>query len=638
MTSARSNPLHGNALENREDLERAVRDLFAPLVPYFSEGGARVRLGTTASKFGNDAAELEGFARSLWGLSPLAAGGGPFDHWELIRQGLVNGTDPEHREYWGDVRHRGQQIVESASLGFSLAVAPQHVWTPLTHDQQQNLGRWLERIMNLDTPANNWNFFPIMVAMGLDRVGWHVDWSRLEHHFEAIEHFYLSEGWYRDGYGRRLDHYVAFSFHFYGLLYSKLRNGDDIRRKMYIDRAVAFAQDYKYWFATDGSALPFGRSLTYRFAHASFWSALAFADVEALPWGEVKGLILANLRWWADQPIADRDGVLSVGYTYPNLMMSEEYISPGSPNWATKLFVLLCVSDDHPFWSAEETKPKPPRGAITLQNAGMIVFGEPRNTTALVTGQEHPGIRHGAEKYSKFAYSTRYAFSVESSDVGFSSGAFDSMLAFSDDGIHYRVRTTVSDARIADDTLYSEWKPWPDVEIETWLIAMPPWHLRIHRITTPRALESAEGGFATEHIESSIVDVVELEGVAAILTTEDFSGIRSPVDSASRAGVVMEPMPNTNLMFPRSLVPQLRGTIPAGRTFLASAVLASPDVATFTTVWTTPPHFPSDSDLDHRREQATVIGGWITKQGSPSPGPDVETPNSVNETSVAQIR
>lgn len=61
--------------------------------------------------------------------------------------------------------------------------------------------------------------------------------------------------------------------------------------------------------------------MTYRFAMAAFWGALALAlalaGEEALPWGVVKGLYLRHLRWWSRPEIADRDGVLSVGYGYP---------------------------------------------------------------------------------------------------------------------------------------------------------------------------------------------------------------------------------------------------------------------------------------------------------------------------------
>ena len=98
------------------------------------------------------------------------------------------------------------------------------------------------------------------------------------------------------------------------------------RSKKYKDRAKQFAQEFIYWFAGDGSAVPFGRSLTYRFAEAAFWSALAFAGVEAFSYGVIKGILLRHLRWWFQQPIFTSDGILSIGYAYPNLTMIGEHV------------------------------------------------------------------------------------------------------------------------------------------------------------------------------------------------------------------------------------------------------------------------------------------------------------------------
>src|SRR5690606_4360265 len=127
---------------------------------------------------------------------------------------------------------------------------------------------------------------------------------------------------------------------------------DDERVKRYRERAELFARDIRHWFDEDGGVLAFGRSLTYRFACGGIWGALAFADLEALPWGEIKGHFMRHLRWWAKLPIADRDGVLSIGYGYPNLLMSENYNSAGSPYWALKAFLPLALPQDHPFWQA----------------------------------------------------------------------------------------------------------------------------------------------------------------------------------------------------------------------------------------------------------------------------------------------
>ena len=88
----------------------------------------------------------------------------------------------------------------------------------------------------------------------------------------------------------------------YGLILVAL--DPDPRNERYRERARAFAADIGRWYADDGPALVFGRSMTYRFATGGIWGALAFANEEALPWGIIKGYYLRLLRWWAGRPIA----------------------------------------------------------------------------------------------------------------------------------------------------------------------------------------------------------------------------------------------------------------------------------------------------------------------------------------------
>src|SRR6185436_7030249 len=80
-----------NPLASRADARRLLTDMFEPLVPCFSEGRAQVRIAPDAAHFDRKAAWFEGFARPLWGLGPLAAGGGAFAHWQLFRDGIASG-------------------------------------------------------------------------------------------------------------------------------------------------------------------------------------------------------------------------------------------------------------------------------------------------------------------------------------------------------------------------------------------------------------------------------------------------------------------------------------------------------------------------------------------------------------------
>jgi len=122
---------------------------------------------------------------------------------------------------------------------------------------------------------------------------------------------------------------------------------------------------------------------------------------------------------------------------------------------------------------------------------------EQSHVFALTSGQWAGfGPTHVAAKYAKFAYSNQFGFSVSSEASDLEKGAFDSMLALSEDGRLWRARRTCESVTTESKAVISVWKPWDDVEIKTWLIAANPWHVRVHRISAGRKLMTAEGGFA----------------------------------------------------------------------------------------------------------------------------------------------
>lgn len=109
-----------NKVETRTDLVDLLHSLIAPLADAQSDGGARIRIGHTGTHFDSGAAEFEGYARALWGLTPLWAAEPDrpeFAEWrDRWIEGLKNGVDPEHEEYWGTVRDRDQRMVEMAAI------------------------------------------------------------------------------------------------------------------------------------------------------------------------------------------------------------------------------------------------------------------------------------------------------------------------------------------------------------------------------------------------------------------------------------------------------------------------------------------------------------------------------------------
>src|SRR5262249_50959409 len=216
-------------------------------------------------------------------------------------------------------------------------------------------------------------------------------------------------------------------------------------------------------------------------------------------------------------------------------------------------FLPLALPETHPFWQAEAAPLPVLEPVKPLPHAGMIICRDPASAHvfALASGQHAMWARHGAAKYAKFAYSTVFGFSVPA-EPGFQAArewtskqpAANSMLALSDDGVHYWVRQEPLAARIEPEGLHALWRPWPDVEVETWLAPAPPWHLRLHRLRCSRPLWSAEGGFA---VDAAGAGQQQAEtGFALARSPSGASGLR--VILGQRTGRVVVTAPNTNLM------------------------------------------------------------------------------------------
>jgi hypothetical protein len=580
--TARANPMAGNPLSMKDDVRRAVVDLVEPLVAHLSPGGARARLGSAGALFAPRVAELEGYARPLWGIVPLVAGGGRFDHWDRWVDGLASGTDPEGSEYWGPCGDAvDQRMVEMAAIGFALTFTPEWIWDPLGGRQRDHVVAWLRGIERGEPAANNWQFFRLLVQMGLERVGVPVDRDAQARSVTMLDSFFVGDGWYTDGAGGNIDYYVPFAFHTYGLILAASGLGDRDAAGRYVDRARAFAPDFVHWFAADGAALPFGRSLTYRFAQGSFWGALALADVDVVDWSTVRGLVLRHLRWWADRPISDRDGVLSVGYGYENRLMAESYNSAGSPYWCMKAFGMLAAPDDHPVWNVEEAVPAAP-STVTLRTAGMVIGRDEGQVVALLAQQ--PGwsfVEQAAAKYHKLAYSSRFGFSGDFAVFGMA--ATDSMLAVTDPVSGARsVRHAVVRAEVVDGVALSRWSPTTGVVIDTAVSGGAPWHVRVHLVSSDRELVLDETGFALpsepEALSAPDPDT-SFDGCASSTSP---AGRTTIVDlrsdgSARRAASVVTLAPNANLMDPHVVVPSLRGTVSRGTSRITCAVGASHD-------------------------------------------------------------
>ncbi len=563
-------------MKTKSEFQQLVFSLLNPLKPHYSSNGAQLDLGVTMAHYDQNAAWMEAFSRPLWALVPLWAGGGEArDFADIYRRGLCAGTDPKSEEYWGECGDFDQRFVEMAAISYGLLFAPQIVYQPLAETEKKNLLAYLNKINEHPLPVCNWILFAVLVNIALKSVRADYNQQILEEYLTGLETFYLGEGWYQDGDSGQKDYYISFAIHFYCLIYAKVMEQEDGERSaLYKERALTFAKSFIYWFDEDGDAIPFGRSLTYRFAQVSFFSACLVADLEPFPLSVMKGLIVRHLESWLKKPIFDRDGILTIGYGYPNLLMAESYNAPGSPYWGMKVFAFLMLPDDHPFWQVSAAAYPDRTPVCGIPQADMLMYHYGSHVTAFTPGIYSPN-GHGqtAAKYGKFAYDSKFGINIAKSAFELQENAPDSMLAFVINGYVY-VRRICMEHKIMENGVYSKWSPYPGIEVETTIYPEAEGHLRIHSVTSEIFCEAYDCGFAVNMSgQSAEFRKGEEQGCSFAGNVRSFCKVKALEGGGE--GKVITAGPNTNLSYPKTVIPAIKYQINKGRQKLQTKVEAA---------------------------------------------------------------
>ena len=561
-------------LNTRKDFEALMHKILQPLLPLYSPGGALLQLGDTGVTYPRRTIGMEGFSRPLWALAPYWLGGGqPGPFAEVYRRGLAAGADPDGPEYWGSPGDCDHLFVEMAAIACAILEVPAVVWEPLAENEKQNLARWLNTINTHELPHCNWLFFRVLVDLALDSVGMPCDLPQMERDLDEIDSWYVGDGWYTDGTPSikpQRDYYIPWALQYYGVLYSVFAaKRAPARAERFRRRALEFGRQFAFWFDENGAALPYGRSLGYRFGQCAFYLACVFAGLEPLPLPVMKGIIVRNLQWWMEKPIFDRDGVLTIGYTYPQLYMSERYNAPGSPYWGMKSFVVLALPTDHPFWSAEAAPlPRMPE-LYAMQSADLLFQRLPDGQVNAYAPAEVEQNEHGqfAEKYAKFVYNTRFGFSASRSYVQLEQAAPDSMLAFVIDGYTF-VRRHSERFQLLGDRLLSQWSPFAGITVTTELIPQGRGHIRRHTVQSDVACTAYDCGFAVPKFCDGFAAAAEGASAEACNAAQ-----RCVVTGqGGGAGVIVDAWPNTSLYAANTVIPAVRYDIPAGACELTTRV------------------------------------------------------------------
>lgn len=562
---------------------------------------------TSGATYDEGVRRLEWAARPLWMVFSLLASG-EFDEKDVapfirrIKDGLVPDgllTFPE------PTLLRRQIIVEMEVFGYGLLVCGDALLSRLTVEERDRLAAWLNLANDVELPWGGWFCSRALINAGLAVAGLPFSQSVLAADLRSIESMYSGGGWYENGRPFQRDHYIGLSFHFVLLL---LRHyapelcplSDEP------ERAAAFEADYVSWFDRQGRSVPFGRSVFYRFGHACFWSACALTGIHAHELGEVRRIVMQNLRWWRDH-LAPSSGPLAPGYGYPNLALVENYCSPASPARALRALVVLALPSAHEFWSSAEKDPV--RDAIRAEREpGMLAVSGPHHSYLLSATQfGGPTVTAGMSRFGKFCYSSAFGWNVSCDVRGIDRFAVDSCLALSLAGLdQYVSRDRVDMGEVHPGFAYTSWRYGQVARVETWLIPVnESTHARVHKIEAFHELDTYEGAFALfgwnpkedapEEERDGAVLVSRLSGAGRLwrsgivdaracddtldqaLETAGLTGeVRHAPWFERRTEVVLQE-PNTNIYScERSAVPVLRARIPAGTTWFACVVCGEP--------------------------------------------------------------
>ena len=385
----------------RAHWETAADTLLAAVEPYATEDRALYHLpGTHTSWSGRLSDGLEGYARTLL----LAA----FRRDETALERYADGLAAGVAGVWPRIEDRSQPLVEAASIALALRLTRPLLWDRLDEPVRQRAATWLADALTAQPWPCNWELFPVTVGGFLQDIGHEPEASRkaIDHGLERIEQWYVGDGWYTDGDGRKFDYYNGWAMHLYPVLHAWL--ADDPRLlDLYGTRLERHLADYARLFGTDGAPMHQGRSLTYRFATtAPLWLGALTGRTPLAP-GETRRLASGALRHFLDRGAVDDRGLLTLGWHGPDEAVLQGYSGPASPYWASKGFLGLLLPPDHEVWTAVEEPGPAERPDATTAIAPANWLLQSTSSDGLVRLHNH-----GSEDVRYDPYYTRLAYST----------------------------------------------------------------------------------------------------------------------------------------------------------------------------------------------------------------------------------
>lgn len=373
----------------------------------------------------------------------------------------IHGTDPSDPLYWGEPQKADQT---GSGIVLGLYLAPERFWNPLTESQKKNLLTYLEKNCINTTWDNNHYLFHLITTRFLEEHGGN---GYREFHTKKLERllgWYRGDGWYIDGDNRGFDYYNLWGFQLYMNWILRFdpqweaAYGEKIRY-----HSARFMETAPFLYSKDNGHIPWGRSLTYRFAAdaAIGWNIInGNGDMDP---GLARRLMSGDLKYFLENGAVSDNGLIEVGYRGKNTALAEHYNSPLDSYFATQAFCVLLLPQDHPFWTAEE-KPSPADlggGRKAIESGGFVLNVRPDGDARIYfAGQTYDRTHWQASaKYMQEAYSADLGFCVTGGNC---SPTGQGMTGWSADGKEWMYRWRTRTLLLEDDHVAAYWHIVPN--------------------------------------------------------------------------------------------------------------------------------------------------------------------------------
>jgi hypothetical protein len=343
------------------------------------------------------AEEFEGFSRvaPLMGVWLEHAGdttltlptGRTVDVANVLRDGLLAGTDPKSPDYWGDITDRDQRIAEAADVALALWLSRASVWQKLDSNQRSQIVHWLLQVNGKKTADNNWHLFVAQVNVALQALGAEHDANVIEKNLARTLEFYRGDGWFTDGPDGPVDYYNAWGFYYHIGWIHRMNPG--LLGETVSQALPVFAADLLHLLGPNGIPV-MGRSVCYRMAvPAPLIFASVFEPVSVAPAQARRAL---DVTWdFFLEHGALREGRITQGYCGDDPRILDNYSGPASCLWSLRsLIVALHLGPDAPFWTQDAAPLPVEQGNYERRIAGgrWIVRGDARTADITLVNPE----------------------------------------------------------------------------------------------------------------------------------------------------------------------------------------------------------------------------------------------------------